>query len=150
MGTLPITHLGQRRSCARRASSVIAAGSAASGVGRAWAAVIEPNGVSVPGPPNTASETPLQSYFTSQGEGINAVNDASTQPGVFLPLCDFKATLVLSQSNAQAGIDWYNQPMTPTGPPPAASLNPIGRPCRLWVRRSRARTSGATSTTREV
>jgi hypothetical protein len=88
-------------------------------------AVVEPNGVSVPAPPPTG-EIPLQTYFTQQGETINAIADASTTPGVFLPLCDFQATLVLSQSQAQAGINWYNQPAAPTGPPPATDLHPIG------------------------
>jgi hypothetical protein len=127
VGTLPITHLGKGRSRARRLLfCIIGAGWAALSVGRARAAVIEPNGVSVPGPSSNASEMTLQAYFTSVGESINAVKDASTDPGVFLPLCDFKATLVQSQSSAAAGIDWYNQPTTPSGPPPAASLNPIG------------------------
>jgi MYXO-CTERM domain-containing protein len=91
-------------------------------VGRARAAVIEPNGTSVPGPSSNPSEMTLQAYFDSVGESINAVKDASTDPGVFLPLCDFKATLVQSQSSAAAGIDWYNQP----APPPAGTLYPIG------------------------
>jgi MYXO-CTERM domain-containing protein len=38
-------------------------------------------------------------------------------PGVFAPQCDFSATLVLSQSGAQAGIAWYNVPQSPTEAP---------------------------------
>ena len=81
------------------------------------AAVVEPNGISVPAPA-PMNETTLQAYFTAQGEMINAINDASVEPGAFLPLCDFKATLVLSQSNATSS------PLA-TGPPlqPAAQAS---------------------------
>ena len=86
--------------------------------GPARAAVVEPNGISVPAaaPPN---ETTLQAYFTAQNENINAVTDASTDPGAFLPLCDFQATLVLSQSGAKGGIAWYNTTTGATGAPAA-------------------------------
>jgi MYXO-CTERM domain-containing protein len=90
---------------------------------RATAAVQEPNGVSVPATVANGEIT-LQSFFDSQMEGINAVADAATDPGAFLPLCDFQATLVLSQSQAAAGLAWYNQPAAPTGPP--ATVYPIG------------------------
>jgi MYXO-CTERM domain-containing protein len=89
----------------------------------AVAAVQEPNGVNVPATVNNGEIT-LQTFFDTQNEGINAVADASTDPGVFLPLCDFQATLVLSQSQAVAGLAWYNQPAAPTGPP--AVVYPIG------------------------
>jgi len=84
--------------------------------GRASAAVVEPNGISVPAPA-PANETTLQAYFTAQQENINALTDAATDPGAFLPLCDFKATLVLSQSNANAGFAWYNTTTGATGVP---------------------------------
>jgi MYXO-CTERM domain-containing protein len=83
------------------------------------AAVVEPNGISVPAPA-PANETTLQAYFTAQGENINAINDAATEPGAFLPLCDFKATLVLSQSQAGGGIAWYNTTTGATGVPAAS------------------------------
>jgi len=92
----------------------------------ARAAVTEPNGIQVPCaipcvvPPDTNySETTLQSYFTAQGEPLNALNDASTDPGVFQPLCNFQATLVMSQSNANGGLAWYNVPADPTSTPTA-------------------------------
>jgi len=82
------------------------------------AAVTEPNGVMVPTvPPPPYNETTLQQYFTAQRETINAANDARIDPAVFLPLCDFQATLVLSQSQAQAGFGWYNVPSSPTATP---------------------------------
>src|SRR5215212_7056770 len=104
-------------------------------VAPAAATVQEPNGINVPAPPITNGcanvtctggrvcedgrcEMPLDAYFTSQGETIDAHADASVEPGVFLPLCDFAATLVLSESQAQAGIAWYNQPAAATGAPP--------------------------------
>ena len=65
---------------------------------------------------------------------------------MFLPLCDFSATLVLSESQARAGLAWYNQPAQPTGAP--TPLHPIG-PAVLAVgqvisQRRRAQRSRAT------
>jgi hypothetical protein len=102
---------------------------AAAGGGSALGAVQEPNGVIVPAAA-PANETTLQAYFTAQMETIDAVSAAAINPGAFLPLCDFEATLVLSQSNAAAGIAWYNVPAAPTGPP--ATVYVIG-PAALTV-----------------
>jgi MYXO-CTERM domain-containing protein len=96
---------------------------AASRPAPARAAVVEPNGISVPATVNNG-ETTLTAYFMSQGEMINAVSDASTDPGAFLPLCDFQATLVLSQSGAYGGIAWYNTTAGATGAP--ANVYQIG------------------------
>jgi MYXO-CTERM domain-containing protein len=95
------------------AVSLAAAGAFAAELSEAQ--VIEPNGVSVPqvGP----DTTPLQAYFDSQMEGINALAEASAEPGVFSPLCNFTATLVLRQSQAVAGLAWYNVPTSPTEAP---------------------------------
>jgi hypothetical protein len=84
---------------------------------RAQAQVTEPNGTVVPGPSSAASETSLQAYFDSQMETINARMEASAEPGVFSPLCNFTAKLVLSQSDAAAGLAWYNVPASPTAKP---------------------------------
>ena len=65
-----------------------------------------------------------EAYFDGQQETIDAVRNAAAEPGIFLPLCDFQATLVLSQSNAQAGIAWYNVPANATMAP--AAIYPIG------------------------
>ena len=91
----------------------------------AAAQVVEPNGISVPATVANG-ETTLQQFFTSKGEAISAVTNAAISPAVFLPLCDFQATLVLSQSGAQAGLDWYNVPTSPTGAP--TPLYQIGTP----------------------
>jgi MYXO-CTERM domain-containing protein len=83
----------------------------------ASAQVVEPNGVVVPGPSSDMNETTLQAYFDTEGEAIDAVAQASPEPGTFSPLCDFDATLVLSESNALAGIAWYNVPADPNVSP---------------------------------
>ena len=106
---------------ARKSSRVglvylFALGAVALARGPASAAVVEPNGTMVPAPA-PANETTLQAYFTAQQENINALTDAAIEPGAFLPLCDFKATLVLSQSNADAGFAWYNTTTGATGVP---------------------------------
>jgi hypothetical protein len=99
----------------------------------AFAQVIEPNGISVP---VTNSETSLQEYFDGVGEGIDAVADAAAEPGTFSPLCDFDATLVLSQSQAQAAIGWYNVPASDTAAIPMADVHivvPIGTPLNTVI-----------------
>ena len=114
-------------------------------VAPAHAAVVEPNGITVPAPPITTGcaavtcragtvcedgrcEVRLQSYFDTNGEAISETADASTDPGVFLPLCDFAATLVLSESQAQGGLAWYNVPATgaSTTAPAATATYQIG------------------------
>ena len=97
----------------------------------AQAQVVEPNGVSVPVTLSNG-ETTLQAYFDSQMEGIDALKEANFVPGVFAPQCDFSATLVLSQSGAQAGIAWYNVPPSrftkSSLSPTTCSLNrPVGK-----------------------
>ena len=100
----------------------------------AFAQVTEPNGTVVPGVSSDANETTLQAYFDSQMETINARMEASAEPGVFSPLCNFTAKLVLSKSQAAAGLAWYNVPASPTAKPdklyqllPEASMVSIGR-----------------------
>jgi hypothetical protein len=96
----------------------------------ALAQVVEPNGVSVPATPTMppSRETTLQAYFDGAGEMIDAVMDAAPEPGSFSPLCDFDATLVLSQSQAQAGIGWYNVPADDTAAIPIADVHEIVPP----------------------
>jgi MYXO-CTERM domain-containing protein len=89
----------------------------------AAAQVIEPNGKSVPAA--TTDPISLQQYFTSVGENINAVTNASITPSTFLPLCNFQAELVLQQSQAMAGLGWYNVPTNPTVAP---TVYPVGTP----------------------
>src|SRR5215831_2239131 len=81
----------------------------------AAAQVIEPNGTPVPAT-TTMDPLTLQAYFTSINENINAVAQASITPSTFMPLCNFQATLMLSESNAQGGLGWYNVPDDTTDP----------------------------------
>lgn len=85
----------------------------------ARAQVTEPNGTVVPGPPSHDSEMPLSTFFEAEGEAIDAVTTASIEPGTFSPRCDFEATLVLSESQAAAGLAWYNVPDDPFVAPSA-------------------------------
>jgi hypothetical protein len=94
----------------------------------AGAQVVEPNGVSVPGPSSQMNEMPLQSYFDGVGEGIEAVTDAAFEPGSFSPLCDFDATFVLGQSQGQAGIGWYNVPASDTAAIPFSDVHVLITP----------------------
>src|SRR5947208_16470402 len=75
----------------------------------ATAQVIEPNGTPVPATTTMDAQT-LQAYFTSINENINAVATASITPATFMPLCNFQATLTLSESSAPGGLGWYNVP----------------------------------------
>jgi MYXO-CTERM domain-containing protein len=77
--------------------------------------VIEPNGTPVPATTTMDAQT-LQAYFTSINENINAVAKASITPATFMPLCNFQATLVLSESSASGGLAWYNVPDATTDP----------------------------------
>src|SRR5262249_33670308 len=103
----------------RYRSSVGLAGALALLAPTARAQVIEPNGVSVPGPTNGPAEESLQSFFDmlAPPEPIDAKTTASAEPGTFSPLCGFSAALVLSQSSAPAGLFWYNVPDSPTDVP---------------------------------
>jgi hypothetical protein len=95
----------------------------------ARAQVVEPNGVEVPAPPTPMStETTLQAYFSGVNETLDAVADAAAEPGTFSPLCDFDATLVLSESQALAGIAWYNVPASDTAAIPPAEVHMIVPP----------------------
>ena len=64
---------------------------------RAPAQVLEPNGARAPKLPSTNGETSIQDYFDAQGETIDALLEASAEPGAFSPLCDFTATVVLAE-----------------------------------------------------
>jgi hypothetical protein len=82
----------------------------------AFAQVIEPNGVQVP-QPAPFDETSIQQYFDAEMEPIDALADASAEPGAFSPLCDFTATIVLAEAMSADGLSWYNVPASPTAQP---------------------------------
>ena len=90
--------------------------------GIAGAAVTEPDGLQVPNlaADHTSSnnETDLQQIFVNLGEPIDAIADASPDPGVFSPMCDFSIEfLAVCQSQGSAGVAWYNVPSDPTAIP---------------------------------
>ncbi|HEX6764672.1 MAG TPA: hypothetical protein VF103_04325 [Polyangiaceae bacterium] len=106
----------------RRPSLVLAAVLVASP--SAFAQVIEPNGAAVPRPA-PIDETSIQEYFDAQNEPIDAIADASAEPGAFSPLCDFSATVVLAEAMAADGLAWYNVPASTTArPAPLYSIVP--------------------------
>ena len=74
------------------------------------------------------------------------MDDAAAEPGAFSPLCDFDATLVLSQSQALAGIAWYNVPASDTAQIPLADMHmivPPGTPLNTVVSAEDIRTDPA-------
>src|SRR6202142_4142310 len=89
--------------------------------GIARAAVTEPDGLPVPNlaADHTASnnETDLQQFFTQWGEPIDAIADASADPGVFSPMCDFSVEFMPCASQGSAGVAWYNVPIDPPAIP---------------------------------
>jgi hypothetical protein len=89
------------------------------------AQVIEPNGLQVPLSPPGSSEQSLAAYFAARmpPEPIDALRDASEEPGTFSPLCGFEAELVLSESSAPAGLAWYEVPDDPRMTP--AVIRPL-------------------------
>jgi hypothetical protein len=88
--------------------------------GSARAQVTEPNGVQVPVTCPTG-ETCLQAYFNGLNppDAINALTEASVNPGTYSPPCSFQAELVLSQAANAAGLGWYNVPADATSKPTA-------------------------------
>lgn len=98
----------------------------------ARAETTEPNGDVVPDILQADNplyqERTLQDYFdnTDPIESIDAVAAANREPGKFSPLCSFTAELVLSVSQAMAGIAWYNVNESDlTTPPPDSELHHI-------------------------
>jgi MYXO-CTERM domain-containing protein len=85
----------------------------------AGAQVTEPNGQRVPNLPSTNGETSIQDYFDDEGENIDALVEASAEPGAFSPLCDFTAKVVLAEAMSADGLAWYNVPADPTSRPTA-------------------------------
>lgn len=84
----------------------------------ARAQITEPNGLVVPGPSSTPSETSLASFFSAQGEAIDWIADAHATPDVFSPLCGFTATFVLNEAGSHFGLAWYNADGLSAAPAP--------------------------------
>lgn len=90
----------------------------------AFATVTQPNGQVLPRD-SANGETQLFTLFQQRGEAIDFRTDASTEPSVFSPLCDFKATFVLHQSASNLGVGWYNVDPAATMPPTGTAIHII-------------------------
>ncbi len=62
----------------------------------------------------------LESLFTYRGENVDWFQDASAEPGVFSPLCDFTGQMVLRGGGCMLDFAWYNA-VASGGPVPADS-----------------------------
>lgn len=63
-----------------------------------------------------ADAVTLEGLFMYRGEDIDPVADASTEPGVFSPLCGFTGELVLRGGGCKVAFGWYN--VNASGTPP--------------------------------
>ncbi|MGK3985455.1 hypothetical protein WME99_20585 [Sorangium sp. So ce136] len=59
----------------------------------------------------------LDGLFMYRGEDIDPVADASTEPGVFSPLCGFTGELVLRGGGCKVAFGWYNATASGMRPP---------------------------------
>jgi MYXO-CTERM domain-containing protein len=103
---------------ARRALSAAFACSLGLVATGATAAVTQPDGEVMP-KPNPANEVGLQELFDfKEGPNVlNSIDDASTEPATFKPLCDFTAQLLLHETgNRTAFVGWYNSPTDDVAP----------------------------------
>ncbi len=118
-----------RRRAVRAALSLFLSLAALAGVTPASAAVEQLDGTDLPvrvsaternlvtsrGFPEDA--VTLDGLFMYRGEDIDPVADASTEPGVFSPLCGFTGELVLRGGGCKVAFGWYNATATGTRPP---------------------------------
>jgi hypothetical protein len=88
------------------------------------ATVTQPNGNIMP-VDSANGEIQIYTLFQQRGEAINYQTDASTEPTVFSPLCDFKATFLLHESASNLGVGWYNVDPAAVAPPTAAEIHII-------------------------
>ncbi|WP_157907163.1 hypothetical protein [Sorangium cellulosum] len=59
----------------------------------------------------------LEGLFMHRDEDIDPVADASTEPGVFSPLCGFSGELVLRGGGCKVAFGWYNATASGVRPP---------------------------------
>jgi hypothetical protein len=106
----------------------------------ALAAVTEPDGMQVP-QPLTEDTTPevvdccgvmadgsnmsLEALFGYYGENIDWLNDASTTPSNFSPLCGFRGSLILRGGGCRIDFGWYNVDLTTEAPPADSEIYPL-------------------------
>jgi len=90
----------------------------------AFATVTQPNGSIMP-VDSANGEIQVFTLFQQRGEPIDFQVDAATEPSVFSPLCDFKATFLLHESASSLGVGWYNVDPAATMPPTATDIHII-------------------------
>jgi hypothetical protein len=110
-----------KRALARGLGPLLAAVTASSS---ASALVTQPNGSIMP-VDSANGEIQLYSLFDSLGEPIDYQQDGGTTPATFSPLCDFTATLVLSETSSVLAVGWYNVDPNAVAPPPDAQIHVI-------------------------
>ncbi|WP_233561634.1 hypothetical protein [Sorangium cellulosum] len=64
-----------------------------------------------------ADAVTLDGLFMYRGEDIDPIADASTEPGVFSPLCGFTGELVLRGGGCKVAFGWYNATASGMRPP---------------------------------
>lgn len=118
-----------RRRAVRAALSLFLSLAALAGVTPASAAVEQLDGTDLPQRVSDAERglvtsrgfpanaVTLDGLFMYRGEDIDPVADASTEPGVFSPLCGFTGELVLRGGGCKVAFGWYNATATGTRPP---------------------------------
>lgn len=114
----------------RRVLSVFSFAVASLVVPVAHAAVVQPDGSSVP-KAAPSGEKNLSVFFSERGEAIDWIADANTTPDTFAPLCGFTAEFVLNEAGSKFGVAWYNVDPAATAPPTGAALKilvPAGSP----------------------
>jgi MYXO-CTERM domain-containing protein len=88
----------------------------------AQAQLMEPDGTPVPILTGEVGAAPgsltLNQLFTSRGETLDYLANASTVPATFEPRCSFTGTLVMRGGGCVIEFGWYNANMTSTTPPP--------------------------------
>jgi len=90
------------------------------------AQLMEPDGTPVPILTGEMGAAPgsltLNQLFTSRGETLDYLTNASTVPATFEPRCSFTGTLVMRGGGCEIEFGWYNANMTLMTPPPNAEI----------------------------
>ncbi|WP_437286306.1 hypothetical protein [Sorangium sp. So ce406] len=118
-----------RRRATRAALSLFLSLAPLAGAAPASAAVEQLDGTRLPTPVGDAElglvtsrgfpedAVTLDGLFMYRGEDIDPVADASTEPGVFSPLCGFTGELVLRGGGCKVAFGWYNATASGMRPP---------------------------------
>ncbi|AKF03637.1 MYXO-CTERM sorting domain-containing protein [Sandaracinus amylolyticus] len=113
-----------RASPSRFASFVLCLPLLVSLVSLARAQVTQPNGMVMPRD-SLNGEVQLYTLFSSRGETIDFQADGESEPALFSPLCDFRATFLLRESASSYAVGWYNADPARATPPDASEIYTI-------------------------